>query len=191
MRDGQSMADTESLLLNEFLRQAAFYRHHQLFQAEERDYKIRLAGRLAEARASVLQDPAEGVRRVEAALRTKDNNFIDWRDMAPLASAFQRDREGVAAHLIRLWEPAAADEGTVRSFTTFLRDIGILGRGAQLTIASTLLMALSPYEFPPVRTRAFRAAFDATGYKPFDPATTQPHAGAMLWGSSTRRWTAD
>jgi hypothetical protein len=147
----------------DFFRKAAYYRYHEWFQENERDYKIRLSGRLQDARAAIPDNPLEGMRLLAAALRSQENNLINWRDMAKLYSALGRDPQRFAAQVALLLEGDRPTEDTVRTFCRFLGSIEIFRAGSQLAVVSTLLLALSPYKFPPVRTRAFQAAFAATG----------------------------
>lgn len=155
--------------LSDFFRKAAFYRYHERFQEDERDYKIRISGRLHDARTVIQNNPLEGVRLLGATLQAQENNLIDWRDKATLQAALGHDPQGFAAHVNPLWEEDRSDEGTVRTFCRFLGSIQISRAGSQLAVTSTLLMALSPYNFPPVRTRAFQAALAATGDQQFQP----------------------
>jgi hypothetical protein len=62
-----------------------------------------------------------------------------------------------------LWNTKASTDERLADFVQALSGGDIRQAGAQLVISSTLLMALSPEEYPPVRMEAFKAAMELAG----------------------------
>jgi hypothetical protein len=149
----------------EFYRRVAFYRYHPGFQKGERDYKIRLESVLAESRELIDDNPQQSLDLLRRALKSRDNNIIDWRVYAPLLEDFESSPTRAVADLRALWDEEIDLHQRFSAFSKTLHDRGIRQPGAQLVIGSTFLMAISSFEFPPVRMEAFKGAMDLTGRK--------------------------
>lgn len=100
---------------------------------------------------------------IRLALRSRDNNIITWRLQVLLIGWFKSEPQKALNHLRVLW----SDQGNLIERLSFfnkgLASAGISQPGAQLVISSTLLMALSPQQFPPIRMEAFKAAMELAG----------------------------
>lgn len=152
--------------LNEFFRQASFYRYHEKFNDYERLYKIRLADRFLESRQRLKSQVHEALRLFRRALTSDDDNIIDWRDQDRILRWMKSSPNEVAKSLENLWEDAN-NERRFSSFCHVLDVIGISQSGGQLAVTSTLLMALSPFKFPPVKTESFNRAMKLAGWPGF------------------------
>ncbi|MGI8548122.1 MAG: HNH endonuclease [Gemmatimonadaceae bacterium] len=110
--------------------------------------------------------------------------MIDWRLVEPLLGWFERRPSQARASLNALWFGESALEARFRAFAGGLHGAGISQPGAQLSIASTLLMGLSAKEHPPIRTERFAAVFAKVDYPPFlreyDAAARYLHALRFL-----------
>ena len=147
----------------EFYRRVAFYRYHPEFDVNEREYKIRLAGYLRNAHEEIESRGAKALTSVRQALRSRDDNIINWRLQVPLFRWFDDEPANALDHLRLLWNNKGDVAEKLATFNKGLASVGIRQPGAQLVISSTLLMARSPQQFPPIRMEAFKAAMDLAG----------------------------
>ncbi|HKG58170.1 MAG TPA: HNH endonuclease [Pyrinomonadaceae bacterium] len=152
--------------LDEFFRQASFYRYHEKFDDYERLYKIRLANRFLESQQRLKSHLSEALRLFRSALTSKDDNIIDWRDQDRILKWMKSSPEEIGKRLENLWEDTNKEQ-RFASFCHVLRLIGITQTGGQLAVTSTLLMTLSPFELPPVKTDSFNSAMKLAGWPGF------------------------
>jgi hypothetical protein len=155
------MPTTEKL--TEFYRRVAFYRYHPGFQKGERDYKIRLASVISESRELIRDQPTQSLLLLARALHSHDDNIITWRLQKRLTDWFENDPVKAAAALRILWDEDLDLGSRFAAFAHSLEEVGLGQPGAQLVIGSTFLMALSPFDFPPVRMEAFKTAMEFAG----------------------------
>jgi hypothetical protein len=155
--------------LTEFFRQGSFYLSHPGFEVAEREYKIRLSNALAKSQELIGLDPSQAILVLRRALLSKDNNIISWRDNSVVLDWLKL---APIDDLQMLWNEDLDLETRLGSFCRALVGIGLSKPGAQLTVTSTLLMALSKpgflanskFDFPPVRTDSFSRAMDLAGW---------------------------
>jgi hypothetical protein len=159
--------------LHEFLRKAAYYRGLNRYETNERIYKLRLAHDLQEAADAMAKDAAEALTLFEGAIKSPDDNLINWRDQARLIDWIRSDSQARPA-LLRLWDTTQQLDTRLRGVEAILHAAGLTRPGTQLTVVSTLLMALSPYDHPPIRTRPFREAFRQLALPDFEPSDALP-----------------
>jgi len=148
----------------EFYRRVAYYRYHAEFDVNEREYKIRLASNLRRAREQIDLNGSRALGIVESALRSRDNNIVNWRLQVQLFKWFDKEPDEAITALKILWSENRNFDKRLLSFVEALRTAGIRQPGAQLAISSTLLMALSPEQLPPVRMEAFKSAMEQAGH---------------------------
>lgn len=148
----------------EFYRRTAFYRYHPEFDVNEREYKIRLASNLRNAHAEIQSNSANALTSVRLALRSRDDNIINWRLQVLLFDWFDSQPAKALDQLRVLWSDKGDVAERLSTFNEGLASAGIRQPGAQLVISSTLLMALSALQFPPVRMEAFKAAMELAGH---------------------------
>ncbi|HMG76424.1 MAG TPA: HNH endonuclease [Pyrinomonadaceae bacterium] len=149
----------------EFYRRVASYRYHTEFDVNEREYKIRLASLLEVAREQLaVDDHSRALRTIEHALRSRDNNIVNWRLQVPLFEWFKKEPTEAATSLRELWSAEADIDERLSGFAEALTKAGIRQAGAQLVISSTFLMAISAEQFPPVRMEAFKSAMEQAGH---------------------------
>lgn len=127
-------------LLTEFFRQASFYRYHEKFDDDERLYKIQLANDFAKSRQLLQSDPARALKLFLQALKSKNNNIIDWRDRGPIRAWIKNSPQTFVDCLENLWNEAIDLEKRFSFFCGALSKNGVTQTGGQLAITSTLLM---------------------------------------------------
>jgi len=150
--------------LTEFFRQAAFYRYHPNFQRREREYKLRLASRFSHSRDLLNSKPRVALELLRKAFTGKDNNIVDWRNKADVVTWIRERPTDAALSFRKLWKSTTALDKRFSSFSEDLAEAGVTASGSQLAIISTLLMAHSAGEFPPVKVQAFRPALKMIGW---------------------------
>jgi len=145
--------------LHAFLRKAAYYRSLDRYDRDEREYKIRLAHDLRRAAEAIRLGSDPDLLSLQAAIKSRDDNLIHWRDQAPFLAWVKADPAVASVSLVRLWDTSQAISPRLQAFSAILAANDIAAPGAQLIIASTLLMVVSPYDNPPVRTKPFQSSF--------------------------------
>jgi hypothetical protein len=107
--------------------------------------------------------------------------MIDWRLIQPLLDWCKRPASNARTALKSLWFGRGSLDKRFRGFVAELAQAGVSQPGAQLSIASTLLMGLSAREHPPIRTWRFNVSFGEAGYPPFqrDQDATARYAHAI------------
>jgi hypothetical protein len=159
--------------LREFLREAAYYRGLPQFEPLERIYKLRLTHDLQEAAVAMRKDVPDALELFVRALRSPDDNLINWRDQ-PLLIRWIRSGSQARTALLRLWDTTQPLNTRLRRAEAILRAAGLTKPGSQLTVVSTLLMVVSPYDHPPVRTQPFRKVFREFGLPAFATSDALP-----------------
>jgi hypothetical protein len=147
--------------LSEFFRQASFYRYHALFQQHEREYKIQLHNSLATSRALLLEGSPAWLSALVEAIKSEDDNIIYWEYKNAFLEWITREPAKAFDALKTLWREGPNGFG---AFSEVLAEMGLRRPGAQLEITSTLLITLSPYEFPPVKVDSFSRAMKIAGW---------------------------
>lgn len=156
--------------LQGFFDLARRYRYDPEFDLKERDYKLRLAADFGRAREAMRSGSPQGLNLFRAAVRSPDDNIIHWRQQQPLLKWCSDDWPSVRAALLGLWEGKAPLPDRFSTFAATLPAGGLSQPGAQLTVTSTFLMALSPFDHPPIRIQPFDRAFQQAGFPRFPPA---------------------
>lgn len=159
--------------LQEFLRKAAYYCCHPQFERLERIYKLRLTHDLQEAAVAMTKDAADALALFVRAVRSPDDNLINWRDQALLIRWVRSDSQARVA-LLRLWDATQPPNTRLRRAEAILHAAGLAKPSTLLTVVSTLLMVVSTYDHPPVRTQPFRKAFRELGLPDFATSDALP-----------------
>lgn len=164
--------DLSSQKLSEFFRRASFYRYHEKFEDNERLYKIRLAKEFSASRSLLDSHPKQALEQFRRALKSKDNNIINWRNHTPLLHWLKRRPDTLINSLRTLWNETIGLQTRFTAFCESLQRNNINDSGSQLAITSTLLMALSPLAYPPIKTKPFLNAMRLAGWSPFSRKQT-------------------
>jgi hypothetical protein len=158
--------------LVEFLKIALSYKQHPQFEEREIDYKVRLSLALQSAVDALVAGSPEWLTRLRQALNSRDNNIVSWHDTGPFLRWCAADSERAREVLGAFWNTDYPLSARFETFSIELNRAGIDQVGSQLCLGSTLLMALTPFQHPPVRTRVFQTAFRDAGFPPFPPSST-------------------
>ncbi len=170
--------------LRAFFSKAAAYLRHPRFQEAEVGYKLRFQGELRPAMEAYRTGDASALAQLTAALRSPNQNVIDWRVVQPLLDWCERRSSNARRALKSLWFGNGSLDKRVRRFVAELGAAGMSQPGAQLSITSTLLMGLSAKQYPPIRTQRFGVVFGEADYPPFqrdqDASVRYAHALRFL-----------
>lgn len=153
--------------LRTFFSKAAAYLRDPRFQAAEVTYKLRFQGELRPAMEAYRTGDRSALLQLTAALRSPNQNMIDWRVVEPLLDWCERRASNARRALKSLWFSNGSLDRRFRRFVAELDATGVSQSGAQLSITSTLLMGLSARKHPPIRTQRFGVVFGEAGYPPF------------------------
>jgi hypothetical protein len=140
------------------------------FEENEREYKLRLANAFGIARAALFRGDRGWHKKLREALHIPENNIIDWRHREAFLNAVEDRPALFRAALHRLWSPSPGVHKRVQAFCSYLTKVGFKQKGGQLTVTSTLLMAVDAANSPPVRTRKFSDVLKRGGFAPFSPS---------------------
>ena len=164
--------------LRSFIARARAYQVYHDFEAREIDTKLLMASEFRLAKEAYAHEPGEAFRILTRAFQTQ--NLVHWRAYSPLLESWSRRKKQARSALLALWNDSSALEPRFRQFANSLETVGIRQTGAQLSITSVLLMALSPRKYPHVITSDFSKAFEMAGFPPLgraqDAAERYSHA---------------
>lgn len=156
-----------------------FYRWEG-FERDERDYKLAISDQLRQARAALLEGADDWPQVLLHAFRLPGYNLTIWRVHQPFLE-WCRDEPAEAAGALRaIWAEEGRVEERIRGFLTQLPVTVPPGRGGRTSLASLLLMALDPQQFPIYRETPVVHGLRFTSYpqppRGADEAETYAHA---------------
>ncbi len=154
---------TENLWAS-FIYWAGRFRTDADFDAIERDYKLALAAALAPARRAILDGTDDWRDPLGAALRSRDNNLVGWRETDRFVKWVASDPEAALDALRAIWAPDAEPAAAIVAFLERLPKEVIGTPGQRVSIGSVLLMAADPYRCPPYRPTPIQAALKLTNF---------------------------
>ena len=134
------------------------------FDANERDYKLALANALTPARQAVLAERADWYAPLEAALRSKDNNLIGWRETDRFLKWASAEPEDFNAALRLVWAEDVDPHSAMEAFLERLPKSVVSSPGQRVCLASVLLMSVDPRRDPPYRPTPLQLAYKLTGF---------------------------
>jgi len=150
-----------------FLRKAGYFLAQEHFDDSERLYKVALAAKFRRVAESLREGHGGVLDLFLQAVRSKENNLMNWRDTAELGAWCKTAPDEVRRFLADLWGESEPSIERLESASATLANAGISQPAAQLTVVSTLLMAISPFDHPPVRTQPFVRLFKELGVEGF------------------------
>ena len=134
------------------------------FDADERDYKLALGAALEPARRAVLNaEPAWGVP-LEAALRSRHNNLVGWRETDSFVKWSVREPDAALDALQAVWADAQEAVTAFAAFMERLPKAVVSSPGQRTALASVLLLAIDAYRNPPYRPTPLQLAYKLTGF---------------------------
>ena len=120
--------------------------------AVERDFKLVMASALAEARGSVENRAESWPKDVQRALAK--GNFINQFVMMRFIEEMRDHPDDIRALLFDLWNSADHVQALGRFVAAMQPRHSAFSAGNSTTLASALLIAVDPAQFPPYRTEA-------------------------------------
>jgi hypothetical protein len=124
---------------DDFIVWARKFREWPGFDADERDYKLNLAKRLAAAR-DLFRSGAEGwVGELRGALTSKDNNFTNWRVHSPFIDWMESSSAEAGEAVSHLWNTPEPIRDSVEAFAEKVQLPAKAGKSGLITLASVLL----------------------------------------------------
>ena len=131
------------------------------FDAEERDYKLEIAARMADAKKALLAGEAPWQDLLQQAFGGQNNlthyrthqDFLRWIFNAPDQSA-----------LLAIWDDTVPVDQRIRNFSRILPTQTLRGVGTRLNLASVLNLANHPKSEPPFQWTPFKEAFKFTSH---------------------------
>lgn len=146
---------------SEFVRWALAFQQLPDFDERERDYKLRIAERLAAARTGLLAGDAAWIDLLKTAL-SKEYNLTSWQASNTFLAWARDHLDQAEAALKVLWAPEVADPTRIDEFLALLPTTAAAGRGSRLAFASVFLLAVEPEMFPVFRPSPFDKAWELT-----------------------------
>lgn len=166
----------------QFIRWATRFYNRPDFDSTERDYKIEIAQRLERAREALLagEDWFPLLKKSFAS----PNNLTAWRTDAGFLSWCENNSAAAVRALTAMWSPRATVAERLRGFLEEVPTEVVSGRGSRTRLASFLMMAFDPEQYPIYQTRTYDKAMDLTEYgrpaSDADEAEVYQHALAFL-----------
>jgi 5-methylcytosine-specific restriction enzyme B len=183
--DEAIMADwqTDSGKWEQFIRWAKRVYEFDDFDAQERDYKLEIAANLQNTRKDLLQEHSGWPKTLRTSFG-RPNNLTSWRAHSVFLAWCEGQQEAAAEALRMIWQDSGTETERIRGFLNRLPDEIVRGPGSRLTLASFLLMAVDPANFPIYKETQIRRGCDLTGYprppKDADEADVYFHALEFL-----------
>jgi MoxR-like ATPase len=162
-----------------------FYEWDQ-WDERERNYKLRTAERLAEARQSLLDD-GDWITALDRAFKYGNNSLVRWQAYSRLIPWMREQPELSREAAEVLWSrDATSPEERVRRFLALVpatKEV-VAGQSDRISIAAFMLMAVDETDNFPFRTSPFWHGYRLTGYPEpaaqLDPASIYQHARDFL-----------
>jgi DNA polymerase III delta prime subunit len=145
-----------------FARFARMIREIDDFDEHEMNYKLELAGRLAEAREAVLSD-GDWLPALKRAFASP-NNLTTWRQHDTFLGWCEAEPEAARAALVHIWSGEGSDADR-EAFLAAVPDEAIGTPGGRANILSYLLGALDPHSHPVYKPTAADRALTLSGYE--------------------------
>lgn len=117
------------------------------FDKRERDYKLRLAEKVASARTSMEAEEEDWLEQLKAAFKDGENNLTDWRAHDRFLGWCDEDPERASSVVEELWQAESPRSGLAAFLAALPRDAAS-GPGTRLTLATFLLLGRDPNATP-------------------------------------------
>jgi hypothetical protein len=162
------------------------------FDEQERDYKLRLAEKVASAR-SALEEGHDWQTALQQAFTSRDNNLVTWRVYQTFLEALEKNAAEFEATLREIWFAEERDlEWLTHVFSAWPADSR---PGGQIQVLSFLLLGVDPTQWPFCRVMVARKASDLLEFPAATPAEFEldlsrdwePEDIAVRIGVSARR----
>ena len=153
------------------------------FDQRERDFKLKVADKLRQARSAVENDADDWYALLKRAFG-RPNNLTNWRMHDLFLKWCDRDRQEARSALLELWGGQGDIEQAMRGLLRRVPTDVLSKRRDRTNLASFLAMALDPHRYPPYQETAFTKLYDLIGYRTpddgADEAAVYQHALKFL-----------
>ena len=136
--------------LDEFLRWGIKFHDDAQFTADEYDYKVLIGNRLREAIEAMRSDKPEWSAQLKRAFGVP-NNLTNFRVHTPFVSWAITSRHDAMTVIDQLWDAGQPLDERVQRFVDALPEAVPTGVSSRLSLASVLLMASAPENWPVYR----------------------------------------
>src|ERR1035437_2085904 len=144
-----------------FVRWGTRFSAEPTYGANEREYKLTIAGRLREARAA-LEDSEDWWPVIRKAFGSP-NNLTPWRLNDDFLKWLKADPDAGKVALRAAWEAGADVSQRIRAIVAALPAEVATGRGTRLALASFLQLAMDEHQWPVYRWTPASTAYRLTG----------------------------
>ena len=134
---------------DDFIFWARKFREWPGFDADERDYKLNLAKRLAAARDLFRSGDEGWVGALRGALTSKDNNFTNWRVHSPFIHWMESSSVEAGEAVGHLWTTPGPVRDSVEAFAERVQLPTKAAKSGLITLASVLLGGVDMPGLPP------------------------------------------
>jgi hypothetical protein len=152
------------------------------FRLTERDYKVKAAARVSEAKALLDRGEPTWLKRLQRSFG--DGGLTHYLNHSKWLAWWQKEPDVAAAVLRELWAGQAELPTRLQAFGAAVPEDIRGGPGSRLSIATFLLMGVDVVTMPPYQTRPFQRAYELTGYgmpvTDADDGAIHSHAMAFL-----------
>jgi hypothetical protein len=161
-RDIAELWQADSTRWGQLIRWVKRFYEREEFNAEERDYKLIIAGKLERAREALFA----GEPWIDLLRRAfgPPNNLTSWQAHDTFLKWCDGHRLQAEDALRALWAEVETVAACLDGFLQRIPAEAIHGPGTRLTIASFLHMAIEPTNYPHYKETQIRKACELTGY---------------------------
>ena len=141
------------------------------FDRAERDYKLRIAERMGEARVALREGASDWVARLKRAYGSP-NNITNFHAHGAFLRWVEADPERARPLLAALWD---GDGSVLDRFAGLLEQVpadAIAGHGTRVNVLSLLLLAIDPHGLPAYKASQLQRSYELTN-TPFDVTTSE------------------
>lgn len=134
------------------------------FAESERNYKLVIANDLRRARESQVARSDEWPQLLKHAFRARQFNLVDWRVADAFLSWAKADPGAASTAVSALW---GTGDPVTEGLPRFLKELPshvVSGPGSRLALATVLLLAVDPNQYPVYRWEPYYKSFDISGF---------------------------
>ena len=162
-----------------FVHWAAKFYESPTFDADERDYKLAIAARLARALEAFQSDDPDWVTELRRAF--SNQNLTSWQAHDKFLKWVDVHHDEARHALGQIWGAAEPSVEAMKAFLDLIPAAAISGVGTRTSISSFLLLGRDPLAFPIYRPEPFKAGYELTGVKrPSERASEDRQYGAAV-----------
>jgi hypothetical protein len=155
------------------------------FDKEEREYKLKIAGKLREVHKHLTDAPATWQRLLRAAFGGQNNLVVHYTHL-PFQEWCHEEPNQAARALRALWEPSRTALESIYAFLEIVPKNIAGGQGVLLNLVSCLHMEKKPESYPVYQVTPITKAIELVGYPSPRIDSDVPHVYQHALGLFTR-----